>query len=211
MQLLKILIFPIKVKILSFLGKLRPPNSTGPALPTCQSGCRWEEAAPVVPTPPCSAHQPVHTEHPACSGLPVCDFRFRDPSGTPLRTCPKPENGRIIPCWPAMERPAGVANSSGWKEKAAHGPDWQLLTDLPSTQTTLFMVLIQNQESSPWWWWFSSLPSSSVHGILQARILEWIAISFSRGSSWSRNWTLVSCIAGRFSTDGARSEARHCP
>ena len=32
-----------------------------------------------------------------------------------------------------------------------------------------------------------SLPGSSVHGILQARILEWVAISFSRGSSWPRN------------------------
>ena len=38
-------------------------------------------------------------------------------------------------------------------------------------------------------------PHSSVHGILQARILEWVAISFSRGSSRSRNQTRVSCIA----------------
>ena len=35
---------------------------------------------------------------------------------------------------------------------------------------------------------------SSFHGILQARILEWVAISFSRGSSWPRGWTRVSCI-----------------
>ena len=42
-----------------------------------------------------------------------------------------------------------------------------------------------------------SLPGSSVHGILQARILEWVAIPFSRGSSWPRDWTRVSCIAGR--------------
>ena len=41
-----------------------------------------------------------------------------------------------------------------------------------------------------------SLPGSSVHGILQARILEWVAISFSRGSSRPRN-TQVSCIADR--------------
>ena len=41
----------------------------------------------------------------------------------------------------------------------------------------------------------SSPPGSSVHGILQARILEWIAISFSRGSSPPRDWTRVSCIA----------------
>ena len=39
-----------------------------------------------------------------------------------------------------------------------------------------------------------SLPGSSVHGISQARILEWIAISFSRESSWPRDWTLISCI-----------------
>ena len=38
----------------------------------------------------------------------------------------------------------------------------------------------------------------SVHGILQARILEWVAISFSRGSSRPRNQTQVSCIACRF-------------
>ena len=44
----------------------------------------------------------------------------------------------------------------------------------------------------------SSPPGSSVHGIVQARILEWAAIPFSRGSSWPRDWTWVSHIAGRF-------------
>ena len=43
-----------------------------------------------------------------------------------------------------------------------------------------------------------SPPGSSVQGILQARILEWIAIPFSRGSSQPRDWTEVSCISGRF-------------
>ena len=43
-----------------------------------------------------------------------------------------------------------------------------------------------------------SPPGSSVHGILQARILEWVAISVSRGSSHPRDQTQVSCIAGRF-------------
>ena len=42
-----------------------------------------------------------------------------------------------------------------------------------------------------------SPPGSSVHGILQARILEWVAISFSMGSSQPRDWTRVSRIAGR--------------
>ena len=53
----------------------------------------------------------------------------------------------------------------------------------------------------------SSLPSSSIHGILQARILELIAISFSRESSRPRNRTWVSCIVGRFFTDWAMREA----
>ena len=44
------------------------------------------------------------------------------------------------------------------------------------------------------------LPSSSVHGVSQARILEWVAISFSRGSSWPRDQTLIPCIAGGFFT-----------
>ena len=43
-----------------------------------------------------------------------------------------------------------------------------------------------------------SPPGSSVHGIFQARILEWAAISFNRGSSQPRDPTGVSCIPGRF-------------
>ena len=43
-----------------------------------------------------------------------------------------------------------------------------------------------------------SPPGSSIHGILQARILEWVVMPFSRGSSQSRDQTQVSCLAGRF-------------
>ena len=42
-----------------------------------------------------------------------------------------------------------------------------------------------------------SSPGSSVHGIFQARVLEWVAFSFSRGSSQLRDQTLVSCIICR--------------
>ena len=45
-----------------------------------------------------------------------------------------------------------------------------------------------------------------VHGILQARILEWVAFPFSRGSSQPRDQTQVSCIAGRFFTSWATRE-----
>ena len=51
-----------------------------------------------------------------------------------------------------------------------------------------------------------SLPCSSVHGIFQARVLEWVAISFSRGSSWPRDRTQVSCIVGRCFTIWATKE-----
>ena len=52
-----------------------------------------------------------------------------------------------------------------------------------------------------------SQPGFSVHGIFQARELEWVAISFFRGSSWPRDRTQVSCIAGRHFTLWATREA----
>ena len=52
-----------------------------------------------------------------------------------------------------------------------------------------------------------SLSGSSVHGILQARVLEWVAVPFSKGSSQPRDQTQVSHIAGRFFTIWATREA----
>jgi len=52
-----------------------------------------------------------------------------------------------------------------------------------------------------------SLLGSSVHGILQARILEWAAIPFSRGCSWPRDQTRIFCIASSFSTIWTTKEA----
>ena len=49
----------------------------------------------------------------------------------------------------------------------------------------------------------------TVHGLLQARILEWAAFPFSRGSSQPRDWTQVSCIAGGFFTSWATREAHY--
>ena len=53
-----------------------------------------------------------------------------------------------------------------------------------------------------------SMPGSSVHGILQARILEWVAISFSRGTSQLRDQTQVSRIAARHFTLWATGAAQ---
>ena len=52
-----------------------------------------------------------------------------------------------------------------------------------------------------------SLPGSSIHGIFQARILEWVTISFSRRSSQLRDWTWVCHIVGRCFTFWATREA----
>ena len=63
----------------------------------------------------------------------------------------------------------------------------------------LYRTLCEPMDCSP--------PGSSVHGILQTRIVEWVAIPFSRGSSRPRDQTQVYCIAGRFFTIWATREA----
>ena len=63
----------------------------------------------------------------------------------------------------------------------------------------LCLTLCDSKDRSP--------PGSSVHGILQARTLKWLAISFSRGSSWPRDRTWVFCIAGRCCNVWATREA----
>ena len=67
---------------------------------------------------------------------------------------------------------------------------WEhFLTPYTSEVTQLWLTLCDLMDCS--------LPSSSVHGIFQAIVLEWIAISFSRGSSQPRAWTQVSQIVDR--------------
>ena len=52
-------------------------------------------------------------------------------------------------------------------------------------------------------------PGSSVHRILQARILKWVAISYSRGFSWPRNWTQVSWFVGSLFSIWSTREAQN--
>ena len=89
---------------------------------------------------------------------------------------------------------------------------WYRTWSLCSILTMLTTVSCVGFHDAWWWlvakscltlatsWTICSPPSSSVHGILQARILEWVAISFSRGSFPPRNQTQISCTAGRFFT-----------
>ena len=83
-----------------------------------------------------------------------------------------------------------------------------------SFQMNQFFARCEIESKKCYWFsrvWLSdhmgcSPPGSSVHGILQARILEWITIPFSRGSSRPRGWTQASRIPGRFSTIWATRE-----
>ena len=72
----------------------------------------------------------------------------------------------------------------------------------------MFLSLIQvAQSDSLWPHGLYSPPGSSAHGIFQARMLEWVSISFSRGSSQPRDWTQVSRTSGRCFTREATREA----
>ena len=62
-------------------------------------------------------------------------------------------------------------------------------------------VLVTHSCPALWDTMDCSPPGSSFYGILKARILEWVVIPFSRGSSWPRDWTLVSCTADRLSSE----------
>ena len=78
-------------------------------------------------------------------------------------------------------------------------PCWGLFERKSESKVTqLCPTLCDPMDCSP--------PGSSIHGIFQARILEWVAISFSRRSSQPRDWTLVSLIIGRRFTVWATRE-----
>ena len=88
---------------------------------------------------------------------------------------------------------------AGWDDRK-YPASWLLL--LTCSVTSAGLTLFNLMDCSP--------PGSSVHGNLQARILGWVAMPFSRGSSRPRDWTCiscVSCIAGIFFTHWATWEA----
>ena len=89
---------------------------------------------------------------------------------------------------PGTEEPSGLLSMGSQRV----GHDW---SDLAAAAAAV-CVRAKSLQSCPTLWdpMDCKPPGSSVHGILQAKILEWVAISFSRGSSWLRDQSLVSSI-----------------
>ena len=85
---------------------------------------------------------------------------------------------------------------------------FEMLCLFSSNDLEIQLCVLATQLCSTLWDPMDSYPPGfSIHGIFQAWKLEWIAIPSSRGSSWPRDWTQVSCIAGRLFTIWATREA----
>ena len=105
------------------------------------------------------------------------------------------------------ETESWLESSTGWGENTeAHA--WRTVPPLPWIKSLFCVLLHLVTQSCPTLCepMDGSLPGSSVHGILQARILEWVAMPFSWGSSQPRTRTQVS-LAARFLTIWATREA----
>ena len=85
-----------------------------------------------------------------------------------------------------------------WGTKGSLQNEWILKFNLQYPRIVRCAVLCLVAQSCPTLYdpTDCNLPGSSVHGILQARIPEWVAMPFFRGSSWPKGRTQVSCIAG---------------
>ena len=111
-----------------------------------------------------------------------------DGNGNPLqRSClENPRDGE--PAWLPSMGPHRVGHD--WSDIAAAAAADYVHVHAQSLQS--YLTLCDPMDSS--------LPGSSVHEILQATILEWVAMPSSKGSSWTWHWTCISCIAGGFLT-----------
>ena len=103
--------------------------------------------------------------------------------------------GSLIPSTEAMGA-SGITDVKWWRKAHSPGP----LVSVCVLVTQSCLTVCSPTDYNP--------PGSSVHGILQVRILEWVAFPFSRGPSPPRDGTRVSRIAGIFFTIWATREAQ---
>ena len=113
--------------------------------------------------------------------------------------------GEVSSSLKVRSMPFGTASTSWFKEWEVETRHTHAHINLTSQcQILMAIVKVKVSQSCPA---LCDPKDYTVHGILQARILEWVAIPFSRVSSQSRNQTGVSCIAGGFFTNWAIREA----
>ena len=101
----------------------------------------------------------------------------------------------------------GPGESGGLPSMGSHrvGHDWSDLATAAAAAAVHVKVKVKVNQSCQT---LCDPMNCIVHGILQARILEWVAFPFSRGCSQPRDWTQVSHIAGGFFTSWATREAQ---
>ena len=95
-----------------------------------------------------------------------------------------------------------------WQKEVSWKTTWIIYWEAGRKVSSTVCVLSRSVVSDSLWPDDCCRPVSFVHGILQARILVWVAMHSSRGSSQPRDWTQISCIAGRFFTIWATREPK---
>ena len=115
----------------------------------------------------------------------------------------------ILQWEPASESPGGLVKMDCWSlPMSSCHYDWAGSENLHFCHIPGDILLLQEPHFQNYCEWKSQPHGLYGHGILQARILEWTAFPFSRGSSQPRDWIQVSLIAGRFFTSWATREAQ---
>ena len=179
------------------------------------TGTHWNECGCLTerwkaPLPACLVHGLAAAGVLGCPASHLADWRTRQealaqtswlwgfPSGGPSDRAP---------LWPGTSVQGGICEGNGDEGLSGLSPTcWQDCLSERGFCTLVMMCCcycsVLQLCSTPCNPKDCSLPGSSVHGISQARILEWVAILFPRGSSQPRDWTHISCLAGRcFSTE----------
>ena len=94
----------------------------------------------------------------------------------------------------------GLDSPWNWTIPKSWAKSWTRLSNFTSLFCRHVHAKLLQSCPTPWDSMGCSQPGSSVHGILQERVLKWVAISSSRGYSWPRDRTHISCIVGGFFT-----------
>ena len=132
-----------------------------------------------------------------------CSTSLLPPTHLPPPSCTHAQSCDPMDCSPPSSSVHGLFQARILEWVAVSFSAGRFFTDWAMRKILSFMLVkVKVAQSCP------TLFDPRVHGIFQARILEWVAFPFTRGSSQPRDWTQVSYIAGRFFTGWATGEAQ---